>query len=62
MYPLSVFCRYVIVLTKADKSKNSVSKSVLDSVVTAMRDAGVSRTPMVLTSATSRLGRDGMWR
>ncbi|CAM9816130.1 unnamed protein product, partial [Sphacelaria rigidula] len=54
--------RYVVVLTKADKSANSVSKAILESVVSALRDAGVSRTPVVLTSATSRLGRDGMWR
>lgn len=56
------YSRYVVVLTKADKSANSVSKAVLESVVAALRDAGVSRTPVVLTSASSRLGRDGMWR
>lgn len=51
-----------MVLTKADKSDNSVSRQVLDGVVSALRDAGVSRTPVVLTSAASKLGRDGMWR
>lgn len=54
--------RYVVVLTKADKSDNSVSKQVLESVIRALREAGVSRTPVVLTSATSKQGRDGMWR
>lgn len=55
-------CRYVVVLTKADKSDNSVSRQVLDGVVSALREAGVSRTPVVLTSSASKLGRDGMWR
>ncbi|CAN0061028.1 unnamed protein product, partial [Laminaria digitata] len=54
--------RYVVVLTKADKSDNSVSREVLESVISALREAGVSRTPVVLTSAASKLGRDGMWR
>ncbi|CAM9612596.1 unnamed protein product [Scytosiphon promiscuus] len=54
--------RYVVVLTKADKSDNSVSRQVLEGVVGALREAGVSRTPVVLTSAASKLGRDGMWR
>eukprot|EP00752_Nemacystus_decipiens_P004542 g4146.t1 len=54
--------RYVVVLTKADKSDNSVSRHVLDGVVRALREAGVSRTPVVLTSAASKLGRDGVWR
>eukprot|EP00903_Cladosiphon_okamuranus_P009791 g9308.t1 len=54
--------RYVVVLTKADKSDNSVSGQVLDGVVSALREAGVSRTPVVLTSSSSKLGRDGMWR
>ncbi|CAM9284812.1 unnamed protein product [Ectocarpus sp. 12 AP-2014] len=54
--------RYVVVLTKADKSDNSVSRQVLEGVVAALREAGVSRTPVVLTSAASKLGRDGMWR
>ncbi|CAN0196605.1 unnamed protein product [Hapterophycus canaliculatus] len=54
--------RYVVVLTKADKSDNSVSRQVLEGVVSALREAGVSRTPVVLTSAASKLGRDGMWR
>lgn len=57
-----VSCRYVVVLTKADKSDNSVSRQVLEGVVAALREAGVSRTPVVLTSAASKLGRDGMWR
>lgn len=52
----------MVVLTKADKSDNSVSKAVLESVISALRDGGVSRTPVLLTSATSKLGRDGMWR
>lgn len=56
------FCRYVVVLTKADKSDNSVSRQVLDGVVSALREAGVSRTPVLLTSSASKLGRDGMWR
>ena len=51
-----------MVLTKADKSDNSVSREVLESVISALREAGVSRTPVVLTSAASKLGRDGMWR
>lgn len=58
----ALFFRYVVVLTKADKSDNSVSRQVLDGVVSALREAGVSRTPVVLTSAASKLGRDGMWR
>ncbi|CAM9650967.1 unnamed protein product [Discosporangium mesarthrocarpum] len=62
MAELPPTARYVVVLTKADKSDNSVSKQVLSSVVGALRDAGVSRTPVLLTSASSRLGRDGMWR
>ncbi|CAM9202755.1 unnamed protein product [Chrysoparadoxa australica] len=54
--------RYVVVLTKADKTYNTVSKSVLQSVIKALKDADVSRTPIIITSATTKLGRDDMWR
>jgi ribosome biogenesis GTP-binding protein YsxC/EngB len=54
--------RYVLVLTKADKRQNSVSRIVIDKTIAALREAGVPRTPIIATSASSKLGRDDMWR
>ena len=62
--------KYVVVLTKADKNvkgpstKNSgkVSKPVLDKVRQTMKENGVGNSPVFLTSAETKLGRDDVWR
>lgn len=62
--------KYVIILTKADKNvkgpstKNSgkVSENVMNLVQEAMRDNNISKTPVVLTSAETKLGRDDVWK
>lgn len=55
---------YVIVLTKMDKmDKQKVKQSILDKTRAALMRNGCRRdTPIVLTSASTRLGRDEMWR
>ena len=59
--------KYVIVLTKADKtfasSSNigSVNRKILDQVRTTMVNQGVGNSPMILTSAETKLGRDALW-
>lgn len=65
---------YVVVLTKADKNikgnaaKNGSSKlgkvstDVMNKVREVMRENGVGKAPVLLTSAESKLGRDDMWR
>jgi len=67
---LSRSVKYVVVLTKADKNvkgpnvKNAgkVSTDVQQGVRDAMRSNGVGRSPLILTSAETRLGRDDIWR
>lgn len=62
--------KYVVILTKADKNikgpsgKNSgkVSRDVLDKVRQTMKDKGVGNSPVFLTSAETKLGRDDVWR
>lgn len=55
---------YVIVLTKMDKmDKQKVKQSILDKTKAALSRNGCRRdTSIVLTSSTTRLGRDEMWR
>lgn len=55
---------YVIVLTKADKlDKQKVKQVILDKTRAALiRNNCPSNTPIVLTSASTRLGRDEMWK
>lgn len=55
---------YVIVLTKMDKmSKQKAKRSILDKTREALVRNGCPReTPIVLTSASSKLGREEMWR
>lgn len=62
--------KYVIVLTKADKNvkgpnstnTGKVSKDVLEKVEKAVIKNGVTGTPILLTSAETKLGRDDVWR
>jgi GTP-binding protein EngB required for normal cell division len=63
---------YVVVLTKADKNvktaskKNpgKVSRDVLQSLQQSMKESGIAgrRTPIVLSSSETKLGRDEIWR
>lgn len=55
---------YVIVLTKMDKlDRQKAKRYVIDKVRDSLlRNGCPSDTPIVLTSASSRLGRDEMWR
>lgn len=55
---------YVVVLTKMDKmSKQKAKRSVLDKTRAALKRNGCPQdTPIILTSATSRLGKEDMWR
>jgi GTP-binding protein len=61
---------YVIVLTKADKNvkgastKNpgKVSQDVSRIVRETMKANGVGNAPVILTSASTKLGRDEIWR
>lgn len=55
---------YVVVLTKMDKmDKQKVKRSVLDKVRSALkRNECDSDTPIVLSSANTRMGRDFLWR
>ncbi|PXF44519.1 putative GTP-binding protein EngB [Gracilariopsis chorda] len=56
--------QYVLVLTKMDKAdKQRAKRSVMDKTRAALVRNGCSPDiPIVLTSASSRLGRDDMWR
>mmetsp|Transcript_53592 Transcript_53592/g.86755 ORF Transcript_53592/g.86755 Transcript_53592/m.86755 type:complete len:529 (+) Transcript_53592:272-1858(+) len=56
---------HVIVLTKMDKRESKDVANMLKSVRETLKSAGcddTERTPILLTSATSKLGRDEMWR
>jgi GTP-binding protein len=61
---------YVIILTKADKNvKGStkdnlgkVSRTVMESLRTVMRENNVGNAPVLLSSSESKLGRDDLWR
>uniref|UniRef100_A0A7R9WZ35 EngB-type G domain-containing protein n=1 Tax=Craspedostauros australis TaxID=1486917 RepID=A0A7R9WZ35_9STRA len=61
---------YVVVLTKADKNvkKSSkhkpgkVSADILTSVRETMKRCKVGNSPIILTSAETKLGRDDIWR
>jgi len=65
---------YVVILTKADKNvkgnaaKNGsnkpgkVSIDVMNRLREAMRESGVGKSPVLLTSAENKLGRDDVWR
>jgi len=56
---------YVIVLTKSDKNGGGagrVSNSVMDSLRVAMKNANIKNSPVLLTSAETKLGRDDIWR
>jgi len=63
---------YVVVLTKADKNvkgsaaKNGkigkVSTAVMDKLREVMRENGVGKAPVLLSSAETKLGRDDIWR
>ena len=69
---------YVVVLTKADKNvkgvnskttsnKNAsslgkVSQDVIQSVRETMKSNKVGNAPIILTSSTTKLGRDDIWR
>ena len=54
---------YVVVLTKADK-RSSQLRGTVAKVYEALEASGCDpeMTPVLLTSANSRLGRDHMWR
>ena len=62
--------QYVVVLTKADKNVKSastknagkVSKGVLENVRSALQNANLGDTPVLLTSSETKLGRDDIWR
>mmetsp|Transcript_23051 Transcript_23051/g.32478 ORF Transcript_23051/g.32478 Transcript_23051/m.32478 type:complete len:616 (-) Transcript_23051:322-2169(-) len=62
--------KYVVVLTKADKNvknantKNAgkVSRTVVEDVRKALKDSNIGKTPLILTSAETKLGRDDIWR
>lgn len=62
--------KYVVVLTKADKNakgplkrnKGRVMRPVLDSVREALKANRLGSTPVLLSSADSKLGRDDLWR
>ena len=64
-------CKYVIILTKADKNVKSasseknpgkVSESVRNKLVETMKANQVGYAPIVVTSAETRLGRDEVWK
>lgn len=63
--------KYVVVLTKADKNvkdagkkrgSGKVSKDVMKTLRETMRRCGVGKAPVILTSASTKLGRDDIWR
>ena len=61
---------YVIVLTKADKNVKSASRKqpgkvsidVMNSLRETMRASKVGNSPVIVTSAETKLGRDDLWR
>jgi len=62
---------YVVVLTKADKNvknasseKNSgkITRPIMEQVREVMISNGVGRSPVIVTSAETKLGRDDIWR
>ncbi|KAI2514106.1 50S ribosome-binding GTPase [Fragilaria crotonensis] len=61
---------YVVVLTKADKNVKGVTKKnegkvareVMDSLRQTMKEYQLSKAPVILTSAETKLGRDDLWR
>jgi len=60
---------YVVVLTKADKNvkdtkktQGRVSNDVMNLLRDAMKKANVGKTPVLVTSANTKMGRDDMWR
>jgi GTP-binding protein EngB required for normal cell division len=67
---LNPTAQYVIVLTKADKNvkgskkKDSgrVSESIMQNLRQTMNSNGVGRSPILVTSAETKLGRDDVWR
>jgi GTP-binding protein EngB required for normal cell division len=54
---------YVVVLTKADKNgSKGVDSEVAKGVREVMKECGVGGRPLLITSSTTKLGRDEMWR
>ena len=62
---------HVVVLTKADKNvknasseKNSgkITRPIMEQVREVMISNGVGRSPVIVTSAETKLGRDDIWR
>jgi GTP-binding protein EngB required for normal cell division len=56
--------QHVVVLTKMDKINGKIRQGVLDSVRSALGNAGLDaeNTPVVLSSSQSKLGRDELWQ
>ncbi|EWM24782.1 GTPase-like protein [Nannochloropsis gaditana] len=55
--------QYVIILTKADKKDGKVSPSLKQQVADALEAHQLKETtPVLVTSAVNRLGRDEVWR
>jgi len=61
--------KYVVVLTKSDKNVKDtnklggrVSKDVMENLRETMRNAKVGKAPVILTSASTKMGRDDLWR
>lgn len=55
--------QYVIILTKADKKDGKVSPSLKQQVADALDAHQLKETtPVLVTSAVNRLGRDEVWR
>ena len=61
---------YVVVMTKADKNvKGSlksklgkVSRDIRDRLREVMKENKIGNSPIILTSAETKLGRDDIWR
>lgn len=61
---------YVVVLTKADKNikgvtrknEGKVAREVMDSLRQTMKENNLSKAPVILSSAETKLGRDDLWR
>jgi ribosome biogenesis GTP-binding protein YsxC/EngB len=61
---------YVIVLTKADKNvkgaaatnTGKVSRDVMNKVQKTMEENGVAKSPVILSSAQTKLGRNEIWK
>jgi len=56
--------KHVVVLTKMDKMDGKIKKQILQQVEDALKGAGLdpSTTPVVLSSAQTKLGRDELWQ